>query len=115
MMIESEIQRVLENPDHVIMSEELELSLGNEAVAEYLELDNNLLICEVLSAKRNSKTSWKFQLKVPGLTFQDFASFEKATFQYGDFYFLLTDNFEFVNDVDRIICADAVRIVKENE
>tara|TARA_Y100001963_G_scaffold66327_1_gene92438 strand:+ start:130 stop:474 length:345 start_codon:yes stop_codon:yes gene_type:complete len=114
-MIDNEIQRVLTNPDHVIMSEELEIALGNDSPDGYLSLDDNLLMCELLSAKRNSKTSWELQLSVPGLTFQDFVSFEKAVFQFGDLTFLLTDEFEFVNDINKVINARAMRIFTTNE
>ena len=117
-MIDDEIERVLSNPDHVIMSEELELTLGaSDTVSSeaYLDLDSNLLVCELLSAKRNSKTSWEFEISVPGLTFQDFALFEKAIFQFEDLVFLLTDEFEFVNDTSKTIRARGMRMLESDE
>jgi len=114
-MTNDEMNRVLANPDHIIMSDGLELSLGELDVTEYLELDSNLLICELLSVKRNlNLNSWEFHLIVPGLTFQDFVSFDRAIFRHGDLSFLLIDKFEFIKD-SSIISARATRINKENE
>ena len=109
------MDRVLGSPDHVIMSDGLELSLGTDSFEEYLDLDSNVLICELISAKRHSKTSWELQLRVPGMTFNDFASFDKAVFHHDNFTFLLTDNFEFINDTNNTMTARATRILKENE
>tara|TARA_Y100000034_G_scaffold110835_1_gene143338 strand:- start:2307 stop:2654 length:348 start_codon:yes stop_codon:yes gene_type:complete len=115
-MIEDEVQRILQNPDHVIMSDGLELSMGETSASEYLEIDNNLLVCNLLSAKRNSKLSWDLNISVPGLTFQDFASFEKIIFRHNDLTFLLTENFEFCGDTHiKTLSAKATRIYEENE
>ena len=114
-MIENEVDRVLKNPDHVIMSDGLEISLSSDSFEEYLDLDNNVLVCELISAKRHSKSSWELQLSVPGITFHDFASLDKAVFHHDNFTFLLTDNFEFINDTGNTITARATRIFKENE
>ena len=58
-MIEDEVQRVMSNPDHVIMSDDLALALADveETSGEYLSLDENTFVCELQQAKRHTKTS----------------------------------------------------------
>ena len=110
-MIEDEVQRVMSNPDHVIMSDDLALALADveEAAGEYLSLDENTFVCELQQAKRHTKTSWEFELVVHGLSFGDFVSFERAVFQYNDMQFLLTDQFEFISET-KTITSRAIRI-----
>ena len=115
IMIEDEVHRVMSNPDNVIMSDDLVLALGDEDNSEeYLSLDENVFVCEVQRAKRNTRSSWEFQIVVHGLTFRDFVSFETAIFQYGTMKFLLTDQLEFINET-KTITARATRIFKSNE
>ena len=110
-MTEDEVQRVMSNPDHVIMSDDLASVLSDieAGSTEYLSLDDNTLVCELQVAKRLTRTLWEFELVVHGLTFKEFVSFERAIFQYGDMQFLLTDQFEFINET-KIITSRAMRI-----
>lgn len=87
----SEFDRVLGNPDHVIMSQELQDSLPkpNESEDQILMVDGMGYVSILKSATLvNSNTPiWKFTLEVPGIRFKDLMSLKNIEFHYDSLIF----------------------------
>jgi len=81
-----ELDRVMSNPDNVIMSEGLSDVLNVASVHEQtLTLNDATYMCTMQSAKLLSMAThkWEFRLEVPGLDFGDIAMVPEAAFNYG--------------------------------
>ena len=88
------------NKDHVIMSDGLELDLGEPlSIDQILEIEDTRLICNILRVKSmrlndDSWALWEFELEVPGLSFSDLVSAKDVIFHYGDASFKSTSTIE---------------------
>jgi hypothetical protein len=87
----SEFDRVLSNPDHVIMSQELQNSIPETLDPEdqilmvdgvgYVVILKNALIHDA------SSSVWKFILEAPGIRFRDLVSLNNVEFHYDNLVF----------------------------
>jgi hypothetical protein len=83
--MEPEINRVLANPDNVIMSEELgALFPPAEEFDQFLVISDEHFVCRLKSARLTypfTKT-WEFEFEVPGLDFVDIIEAPNIVFSY---------------------------------
>ena len=123
--IMDEFERVMQNPDHVIMSDGLsDLLQHQESYLQILSIDNQPFTCEVRKAKKyfpknrswNSDPEWEFEIFVSGLTFSQVIDTQKITLQIDDLNFQASSSFELVKDSDSyLIIFTARRIVNSDE
>ena len=96
--MKSELDRVLTNPEHVIISDTLQELLPSESnLSQSLFLDGSEYVCTLKSATliNASTRTWKFVLEVPGIGFQDIAAFPEMGFVYGSLKFSDFQGIEF--------------------
>lgn len=95
----SEFERVMANPDNVIMSDDLRSSVSSlkEADQELL-IDGYAYVCTLKSASLLNPLDkrWKFVLEVPGLVFKDIASLPEVILTYDDMEFSELQGLEFI-------------------
>ncbi len=97
----SEFERILENPDHVIMSDDLRGSITSlETADQELLIDGYSFVCALKSAVLLSRQDrrWKFVLEVPGLVFKDIASLPSIILTYDDIKFSGLEGLEFESE-----------------
>jgi hypothetical protein len=96
----SEFNELAGDRDHVIMSDGLELDLGETlTVDQILDINDTRLICSILRVKSmrlndDSCVLWEFELEVPGLSFSDLVNATDVIFHYGDASFKSTTSLE---------------------
>ena len=94
-----ELDRVMSNPDNVIMSEGLSDVLNVASVHEQtLTLNDATYMCTMQSAKLLSMAThkWEFRLEVPGLDFADVAMVPETVFSYGERTFADVSSIEMI-------------------
>ena len=97
----SEFERILENPDHVIMSDDLRSSITSlETADQELLIDGYAFVCTLKSAVLLSRQDkrWKFVLEVPGLVFKDIAALPSIVLTYDGIKFSGLEGLEFESE-----------------
>ena len=85
--MDDEVERVMTNPDNVIMSDGLSEVLNAATVYEQnLVLNDVTFMCNMRSAKLLSLEyrEWEFELEVVGLDFTVIAAIPEVFFNYGE-------------------------------
>jgi len=83
----AEVERVLSNPDNLIMSEELSTMLsGDESPTQSLVLDGDSYACVLVRGELLDHVchEWKFLLQVPTIEFDRLLDLPTIEFVYGD-------------------------------
>jgi len=116
---QSELDRILQNPDHVIMSDNLSDSLGVLTPDEQLlEIDGRAFVAALINAKSDDTVTgnWKIEVSVPGLSFDDVATAREFSFYYNDLHLSGTGSLEFkLEGVDRFLILSLKRIFNKDE
>lgn len=97
-MNEAEVERVLSNPDNLIMSEELSTILsGDESPTQSLVLDGDALACILVRGELLDYAcrAWKFLLQVPMIEFDRLLDLPSIEFMHGDKKFSNADDITF--------------------
>ena len=103
----AEIDRVLTNPDNLIMSDDLDSLFGSEiSVDQTVVLDDMTFVCGLKTAKLLCALDkrWEFELEVPGLEFGDVIGIPSVSFKYGSYTFAEMESLE-------MICEDATKFL----
>ena len=120
----SEFDRVMSNPDHVIMSDDLASQIGGTELdvlaidTQLLEIDGQAFVASLTRAERVDAIDnlWRISISVPGLTFDAIADAKHFEFQYNTLRLSGTEIVEFVRDgPDRFITLALKRILTEDE
>jgi hypothetical protein len=115
----SELDRILQNPDHVILSDELSDSLNILTPdAQLLEIDGRAFAAILISAKSQDTVTgnWEIEVSVPGLSFDDVAVARKFLFHYNDLQMIGSGSVEFkLEGVDRFLILSLKRIFNKDE
>ena len=107
--------------DRIIMSEGLNMDLGDLATVEqFLIVNDARFICNVTRANfahAPDGYGWEFDLEVPGITLSDVTDVTIMTFSYGDVVFKAQGNFELTNPDNRgpVMSFKAERIFNKDE
>ena len=125
---QSEFDRVLNNPDHVIMSDELadQITSLNEKFdldisasdTQLLEIDGRAFVASLVKAKRldSITDTWEVFISVPGLAFDDIVDAEQFLFSYNDTQFTGAAHVEFaLEGLDRFLTLTLRRILTKDE
>ncbi len=97
----NELNRVLGNPDNIIMSDALkEVVEPYEALDQELLLDGHAFVCSLRSAVllNQHDRMWKFVLEVPGLVFKDVLTATEILFSYDKILFANLQGLEFESE-----------------
>ena len=117
----STTETLLESPDHIIMSEGLDLDLGETlSIEQTLTIDESRFICSMTKIKKmqvSGSSRWEIEIEVPGLSLIDLVNFEKMIFQYDEIEFHSSKEFELdITDLSGpIITIIAMRIIEKDE
>ena len=115
----SEIDRVLANPEHMIMSADLENEFHADpsTVSPLLNLDGASYVCTLVSATllKPETRRWEFLLEVPGIQFEDIITLPNIQFEYGDSLFGEVEDLkiEMKNLEARYVLLSLREIIKE--
>jgi len=116
---QSELDRILQNPDHVILSDSLSEDLDIlTSDTQLLEIDGRTFVASLMNAKSYDTITgnWKIQVSVPGLSFDDVASAKKFLFCYNDLQLGGSGPIEFEREgVDRFLTLSLKRIFSKDE
>jgi len=119
MTPQSELDRILQNPDHVILSDELSDSLDILTPdAQMLEIDGRAFVATLVNAKCHDTVTgnWKIQVSVPGLSFDDVATAREFLFCYNDLQLSGSELVEFkLEGVERFLILSLKRIFNKDE
>ena len=119
MTAQSELNRIMQNPDHVIMSDDLSDSLDVlTSDTQLLEIDGRAFVAILISAKSHDTATgnWEIQVSVPGLSFDDVATAKKFSFCYNDLQLGGSGSVEFTREgVDRFLTLSLKRIFSKDE
>jgi len=119
MPTQTEFDRILENPDHVILSDELTDSLNILTPdTQLLEIDGRAFVAILVSAKRHDTVTdnWEIEMSVPGLSFDDVAQAREFLFCYNDLQLSGSESVEFkLEGVDRFLILSLKRIFNKDE
>ena len=114
-----EIRKMVGDKDHVIMSDGLDIDLGEfSPVEQFLEINGSRLICSTSRAKspEGRLQAWEFDLEVPGLSLSDLVDINTITYWHGKLQFEVSPCFEIKNlELAPIITITANRIFTNNE
>jgi len=120
----SELDRVMTNPDHVIISDDLASQLDGVELdtllidTQLLEIDGAAFVASLVRAERVDAidNTWKISVSVPGLTFDTIAVAQHFEFQYNNLRLAGTEIVDFVLEgTDRFITLGLKRILTEDE
>ena len=101
MSSKSEMDRILGNPEHVIMSQDLENTVRPETKKDQtLLLDGEGFVCTLRGASllQMKTRTWQFCLEVPGLDFSDICDVKNIQFRYGKRIFSELEGLEFESE-----------------
>ena len=115
----AEIDRVLSNPDNLIVSDDLDSLLGSEmTVDQTVVLDEMAFVCSLKTAKLLSAQDrrWEFKLEVPGLEFGDIAGIPSVSFNHGPHTFAKLESLEMIcNDGTKCLVLVLKEIITSEE
>jgi len=114
-----EIDRVMSNPDNVIMSHDLNNLFESEIVTDQtITMDDLTFVCKIKSAKLLSAQDrrWEFKLTVPALNFSDIAGIPNITYTHGDRTFSKLESLEMIcEDVSKFLILVLKEIITSEE
>lgn len=114
-----DLKEAVSDKEHVIMSEGLDVDLGEfSPVEQFLEIDGSRLICSASRVKspEGKLQAWEFDLEVPGLSLFELVDINTIKFWYGELQFEAAVCFEIKNlESAPIITITANRILTNNE
>ena len=123
----SEYDRVLSNPDNVILSEELQEILSNsEEVAQKDESHSGAMMaklivsdeayeCSVKKIIRRSKNQFDFKLSVPAFPVENFMKGDEVTVSFHDMLFTADESPKVAFRNSGLLTFTARRILKNEE
>jgi len=91
---------IMPDSEHVIMSDGLDLDLGEPlSIEQILEINGVRLVCSILRVKsmilgENTWSIWEFELEVPGLSFSDLIDANNIVLHYNNVSFKSTSTVE---------------------
>ena len=126
---EKELERVLENPTNLIVSEGLEDLLGDVYSLDEDDLDDSTpeqdfigrihlskdeYVCQIKKIKKKTKKDFVFKVFVPTLPTGHFIESNEFSFSFQGFLFSFEEK-GVTYDSDRILTFSARRIIKNEE
>ena len=116
---QSELDLILHNPDHVIISDDLTNSIDIlMSDTQMLEIDGQVFVATLMNAKSHDTITgiWEIQVSVPGLSFDDVATAKEFSFRYNDLQLGGSGPVEFTREgVDRFLSLSLKRILNKDE